>query len=78
MSFMSLSFLLSYIKMNIVAGCMSVYSIKRSPIYLYMFVSMTYLICLSNLSSYQYIFKSKHMSETVMTSKASRGMLTYD
>ena len=78
MSFMSLSFLLSYIKMNIAAGCMSVCSIKRSPIYLYMFVSMTYLICLSNLASYLYIFKSKHMSETVMTSKASRGMLTYD
>lgn len=38
--------------MNIAARCMSVYSIERSPIYLYMFVSMTYLICLSNLSIY--------------------------
>lgn len=32
--------------MNISAGCMSIYSIERLPIYLYMFVSMTYLICL--------------------------------
>lgn len=57
--------------MNIVAGCMSVHSVLRSPIYIYMFVSMTYLICLSNLSSYLYIFKSKRVSETVVMSKAS-------
>lgn len=64
--------------MNIVAGCMSVCPIERSPIYLYMFVSMTYLICLSNLSSFLYIFKSKHTSETVVMSKASWAVLTYD
>lgn len=53
--------------MSIAAGCMS---IERSPVYLYIFVSMTYL------SAYQiylalYILKSKRMSETMVMSKAN-------